>query len=77
MANAVFSPKDFKAWVIEAATPGTTPTYTSAAYQLDVDSVAFPSLNPNQITAVRSRSGRVLHQDDFFQDNEMRAVEIS
>ena len=77
MANAVFSPKDFKAWVIEEATPGTTPTYTSAAYQLDVDSVAFPSLNPNQVAAVRSRSGRVLHQDDFFQDNEMRAVEIS
>lgn len=77
MANAVFSPKDFKAWVIEEATPGTAPTFTSGCYQLDVDSVAFPSLNPNQITAVRSRSGRVLHKSDFFQDNEMRAVEVS
>ena len=77
MANAVFSPRDFKAWVIEEATPGTAPTFTSGCYQLDVDSVAFPSLNPNQIIGVRSRSGRVLHQDDFFQDNEMRAVEVS
>ena len=77
MANAVFSPKDFKAWVIEEATPGTAPTFTSGCYQLDVDSVAFPSLSPNQVTGVRSRSGRVLHQDDFFQDNEMRVVEGS
>ena len=77
MANAVFSPKDFKAWVIEEATPGTAPTFTSGCYQLDVDSVAFPSLNPNQVTGIRSRSGRVLHQDDFFQDNDMRVVEVS
>lgn len=77
MANAVFSPKDFKAWVIEEATPGTAPTFTSNCYQLDVDSVAFPSLSPNQVLGVRSRSGRVLHQDDFFQDNDMKAVEVS
>lgn len=77
MANAVFSPKDFKAWVIEEAQCGTAPTFTSACYQLDVDSVAFPSLNPNQVTGIRSRAGRVLHQDDFFQDNEMRVVEVS
>ena len=77
MANAVFSPKDFKAWVIEEAVCGTAPTFTSACYQLDVDSVAFPSLSPNQVMAVRSRSGRVFHQDDFFQDNDMKVVEVS
>ena len=77
MANAVFSPRDFKAWIIEEATPGTAPTITSGLYQLDVDSVAFPSLNPNQVLDVRSRTGRVLHKSDFFQDNEMRAVELS
>tara|TARA_R100000995_G_scaffold49542_1_gene23737 strand:+ start:688 stop:1677 length:990 start_codon:yes stop_codon:yes gene_type:complete len=77
MANAVFSPKDFQAWVIEESTPGTALTFTSAAYQLDVDSVAFPSLNPNQVLGVRSRAGRVLHQDDFFQDNTMRAIEVT
>ena len=49
MANAMFSPKDFKAWVIEEATTGTSPGITSGLYQLDVDSVSFPSLNPNQV----------------------------
>lgn len=77
MANAVFSPRDFKAWVVEEATPGTAPDLTSAIDQLDVDSVAFPSLSPNQVTAVRSRGGRVLKTSDFFQDNEMRAIEVS
>ena len=77
MANAVFSPRDFQAWVIEESECGTAPTFTSNAYQLDVDSVAFPSLNPNQVASVRSRAGRVLHKSDFFQDNEMRAVEVT
>ena len=76
MANAVFSPKDFKVWVIEEAATGTAPTL-NACYQLDVDSVSFPSLNVNQVTAVRTQTGRVAHIDDFFQDNDMRAVEIS
>jgi len=76
MANAVFSPKDFKVWVIEEAVTGTAPTL-NACYQLDVDSVSFPSLNVNQVTSVRTQTGRVAHIDDFFQDNDMRAVEIS
>lgn len=77
MANAVFSPRDFKAWVIEETTTGTAPTLTSGLYQLDVDSVSFPSLNVNQVTSVRSQTGRVAHIDDFFQDNDYRAVEVS
>ena len=84
MANGVFSPRDFKAWVIEETTTGNAngatpnaPAITSSLYQLDVDSVAFPSLSPNQVTAIRSRGGRVLHKSDFFQDNEMRAIEVS
>ena len=77
MANAVFSPKDFKAWVIEEATTGTAPTLTSGLYQLDVDSIGFPSLNVNQVTSVRSQTGRVAHIDDFFQDNDMRSIEVS
>lgn len=76
MANAVFSPKDFKVWVIEESVTGTAPTL-NACYQLDVDSVSFPSLNVNQVTSVRTQTGRVAHIDDFFQDNDMRAVEIS
>ena len=77
MANEVFSPKDFQAWIIEEATPGTAPTFTSAAYQLDVDSVSIPSLSPTQVTGVRSRAGRVLHQDDFFQDNKIKSTEVT
>ena len=87
MANAVFSPRDFKAYVIEETKTGNAfasgyanpnaPAITADLHQLDVDSVAFPSLSPNQVTAVRSRGGRVLHKDDFFQDNEMRAIEVS
>ena len=86
MADGAFSPKDFKAWVIEETTTGqvyasppvvTAPAITSGMFQLDVDSVSFPSLSPNQVTAVRTRSGRVLNDADFFQDNKMKAVEVS
>ena len=79
MANAVFSPKDFKVFVSEEATTGTAPdlTSTSAVFQLDVDSVSFPTLNVNQVANVRSQTGRVAHIDDFFQDNNHRAVELS
>jgi hypothetical protein len=74
---SVFSPRDFKAWVIEEATTGTAPTLTSGLYQLDVDSVAFPTINVNQVMNVRTQTGRVLHANDFFQDNDMRTVEVS
>ena len=77
MANAMFSPKDFKAWVIEEAATGTTPTLTSGLYQLDVDSVSFPSLNPNIVSELRTSVGRILHSNDFFQDNEHREVTVS
>ena len=77
MANAMFSPKDFKAWVIEEATTGTSPGITSGLYQLDVDSVSFPSLNTNQVLDVRSSTGRVLASQDFFQDNEHREVTVT
>ena len=75
MAYAAFSPKDFKAWAIEETTTGTP--ITSSMFQLDVDSVAMPSLNVNQNLDVRTSIGRVLHANDFFQDNEIRATEVS
>ena len=83
MANAAFSPRDFKAWVIEETDTGNNagaldaPAITSALLQLDVDSVSFPSISPNQNLDVRSSVGRVLHSNDFFQDNVMRATEVS
>ena len=77
MANAAFSPKDFKAWIIKEAEPGTKPTITSGLHQLDVDSVAFPSLNVNQVTAVRTQAGRILDKGDFFQDSVYKTTEVS
>ena len=83
MANAAFSPKDFKAWIVEETDTGNNagaldaPAITSGLYQLDVDSVSFPSITPNQNLDVRTSIGRVLHSEDFFQDNVMRATEVS
>ena len=83
MANAAFSPKDFKAWIVEETDTGNNagaldaPAITSGLYQLDVDTVAFPSIAPNQNLDVRTSIGRVLHSEDFFQDNVMRATEVS
>ena len=83
MANAAFSPRDFKAWIVEETDTGNNagaldaPAITSGLYQLDVDSVAFPSITPNQNLDVRTSIGRVLHSEDFFQDNVMRATEVS
>ena len=83
MANAAFSPRDFKAWVVEETDTGNNagaldaPAITSGLLQLDVDSVSFPSLNVNQVLEKRTSVGRVLHKNDFFQDNEMRVTEVS
>lgn len=83
MANAAFSPRDFKAWVVEETDTGNnagaldSPAITSGLYQLDVDSVSFPSISPNQVLDVRSSVGRVLHKNDFFQDDVLRATEVS
>ena len=83
MANAAFSPRDFKAWIIEETDTGNNagaldaPAITSGLYQLDVDSVAFPSIAPNQVLDVRSSVGRVLHSNDFFQDNVLRSTEVT
>jgi hypothetical protein len=83
MANAAFSPRDFKAWIIEETDTGNNagaldaPAITSGLFQLDVDSVSFPSIAPNQVLDVRSSVGRVLHSNDFFQDNVLRVTEVS
>ena len=83
MANAAFSPKDFKAWIIEETDTGNNagaldaPAITSNLLQLDVDSVSFPSISPNQNLDVRSSVGRVLHSNDFFQDDVIRSTEVS
>lgn len=79
MANAAFSPKDFKVGIVEEATPGTIPTLTTTNIikQLDVDSIASPTLNVNQVLEPRTQDGRILSSVDFFQDNKNSAKEIT
>ena len=73
-----FSPKEFQLWIASDATnAGTSGIHASNMYQLDVDSVSFPSLNVNQVLDVRSGVGATLKDEDFFQDNVMRVVELS
>ena len=73
-----FSPKEFKCFVISDATnAGASGIHSSNMQQLDVDSVSYPSLNVNQVVDVRSGVGHTLKDEDFFQDNKMRVVELS
>lgn len=71
-----FSPKDFSCWVIAEGTAGTSAAAASGMFALNVDSVSYPTLNVNQALDVRT-GGRFLRDDDFFQDNKLRQVELS
>lgn len=78
VTNHAFSPKEFQVWIASDATnAGTSGIHASNMYQLDVDSVGTPSLNVNQVLDVRSGVGRTLKDEDFFQDNVLRVVELS
>ena len=80
MANAAhaFSPKEWTCFVISDATnAGTTGLHATNMYQLDVDSVSYPSLNVTQALDVRSGVGATLKDEDFFQDRTMRVTELS
>lgn len=72
-----FSPKEWKVGVVTDATNAGTTGIGTTMNQLDVDSIGFPSLNVNQKLDVRSGASRTFKDEDFFQDNVMRAVEIS
>ena len=71
------SPKEYSCWIINESTAGTSAVHASNMYQLDVDSVGFPSLNVNQALDVKTGHGRTLKDEDFFQDNKARTVELS
>ena len=78
MATGIaFSPKEYTCWIIAESTAGTSAVHASNMYQLDIDSVAYPSLNVNQALDVRSGLGRTLKDEDFFQDNALRVTELS
>ena len=73
-----YSPKEFTCWIASDATKaGTTGLHASNMYQLDVDSVGYPSLNVMQALEVRSGIGHTLKDEDFFQDNVLRVTELS
>tara|TARA_R100000664_G_C2756814_1_gene144795 strand:- start:2261 stop:3259 length:999 start_codon:yes stop_codon:yes gene_type:complete len=72
-----FSPKEWKAAVVSDATNAGATGIGTTMYQLDVDSISFPSLNITQAMDVRSGVGHTLKDEDFFQDNKMRVVELS
>ena len=73
-----FSPKEFKCLVISDATnAGTSGIHDGNMKQLDVDSISMPSLNVTQTLDVKSGVGATLKDEDFFQDNKMRVVELS
>ena len=76
-SNIAFSPKEFQIWILGEGTLGTSVNATSGMYQLDVDSISMPSLNVNQSLEVRSSGGRTFAGKDFYQDNNLRVVEIS
>ena len=78
LVGHAFSPKEFQVWIASDATNGgASGIHASNMYQLDVDSVGMPSLNVNQVLDVRSGIGRTLKDEDFFQDNTLRVVELS
>ena len=72
-----FSPKEFTCWLENETTAGTSVIHASNMHQLDVDSVSYPSLNVTQSLDVRNGIGRTFKDEDFFQDNTMRVVELS
>ena len=79
MANVAhsFSPKEWKCAVVSDATNAGATGIGTTMYQLDVDSVSYPSLNVTQALDVRSGVGATLKDEDFFQDRTMRVVELS
>ena len=72
-----FSPKEWKCAIVSDATNAGATGIGSTMLQLDVDSVSYPSLNVTQALDVRSGAGRTFKDEDFFQDNVLRTVELS
>ena len=77
MANAAFSPKDFRVAIKAESTNGSDAGIGSSINYLDVDSVGFPTLNVNQSLDVRTGVGRIFNEGDFFQDNKSAVTEFS
>tara|TARA_Y100001938_G_scaffold150924_1_gene244443 strand:+ start:2988 stop:3977 length:990 start_codon:yes stop_codon:yes gene_type:complete len=75
-SNITFSPKEWQIAIIGESTAGDAATASLVA--LDVDSISMPNLNVTQVLDVRGGgSGRTFKNADFYQDNILRATEIT
>ncbi len=76
-ASHGFSPKEWKVGIVSDASDAGATGIGATMNQLDVDSIGMPTLNVNQMVDVRSGAGRTFKDEDFFQDNKLRVVDIS
>ena len=77
MANAAFSPKDYRVAVRAESTNGSDAGIGSSISYLDVDSVGYPNVSVNQSLEVRTGVGRLFNEGDFFHDNKSGITEFS
>jgi hypothetical protein len=81
MANSKvsFSPKDFQLAIAPETTVGTPiEAAGQATYKyINIDSIEFPALNPQQVLDVRHGAGRTLKKVDMFLSNKLTVKEIS
>jgi hypothetical protein len=81
MANSKvsFSPKDFQLAIAPETAAGTAiQAAGNATFEyINIDSIEFPSLNPQQVLDVRHGTGRTLKAVDMFLTNKLTVKEIS
>jgi hypothetical protein len=81
MANSKvsFSPKDFQLAIAPETAAGTAiqAAGNGTFNYINIDSIEFPSLNPQQVLDVRHGTGRTLKAVDMFLTNKLTVKEIS
>src|SRR5210317_800530 len=81
MANSKvsFSPKDFQLAIAPETAAGTAiqAAGNGTFNYINIDSIEFPSLNPQQVLDVRHGTGRTLKAVDMFLSNKLTVKEIS
>ena len=70
-----FSPKEFKVLYKFQSEFG-TPASGTNMYQLDVDSISMPSLNPNQTLDIKTSDGRTAKTIDMMKENYGRLLSV-
>ena len=73
-----FSPKQFQLAIAAEADGIGGGEATDADYKfINIDSIEFPSLNPQQVLDVRHGAGRTMKAVDMFLSNKLTVKEIS